>query len=225
MKSLFFRAVAGLIFLVIVIGLLIFFPARTLNFPAGWIYFLVFSVSITIISFYFLKNNPALVDSRTRVGPSAETEMSQKIIQSFSSFFFVALLALPGFDHRFGWSHVPFALVIFSNLMALLGFAGIFRVMLENSFLSSTIEVAEGQKVISTGPYAIVRHPMYSAAFVLLGFTPLALGSYWDLIFAVGIVTAIIFRLLDEEKYLSKNLPGYSEYMLKTKYRLLPGIW
>jgi protein-S-isoprenylcysteine O-methyltransferase Ste14 len=225
MKSLFVRAVAGLIFLILVIALVIFIPAGTLNFPAGWIYFLVFSLSITFISFYFLKNNPALVDSRTRVGPTAETEMSQKIIQSFSSFFFIALLALPGFDHRFGWSDVPFLLVIFANLMALLGFAGIFRVMLENSFLSSTIEVAENQKVISTGPYAIVRHPMYLAAFVMLGFTPLALGSYWDLIFAAGIVTAIIFRLLDEEKYLLKNLPGYEEYCHKTKYRLIPGIW
>jgi protein-S-isoprenylcysteine O-methyltransferase Ste14 len=225
MKSLQVRAIGGLIFLVIVIGLIIFLPAGTLNFTAGWIYFLVFSISITFITFYFLKNNPALVDSRTKVGPTAETQMTQKIIQSFASLFFIALLAIPGFDHRFGWSHVPFALIIFSNLMALLGFAGIFRVMLENSFLSSTIEVAEDQKVISTGPYALVRHPMYLGAFILLAFTPLALGSYWDLLFAAAIVTVIILRLLDEEKYLLKNLPGYEEYRLKTKYRLIPGIW
>ena len=138
---------------------------------------------------------------------------------------FVATIVLPAIDHRFLWSDAPIYIVILGNILVVLGFLIIFFVFKENSFTASTIMVAEGQKVISTGPYAIVRHPMYSGGLIMLFGVPLALGSYWGLLAFVAIALVILWRLLDEEKFLKQNLPGYIEYCQKLRYRLVPFVW
>jgi len=209
----------------IVWGLFVFLPAGTIYYRQGWLYMLVFFGSTLFITIYFLKKDPKLIERRVHGGPTAEKEKSQKIIQGLASFFSVAAIVISGFDYRYQWSHVPVYLVIISNIIILLCFFFIFLVFKENSYTSSIIEVGEEQKVITTGPYAIVRHPMYTGALVIFLFTPLALGSFWGILFAVGVIAAIILRLLDEEKFLSKNLEGYDEYCSKVRYRLIPYIW
>jgi protein-S-isoprenylcysteine O-methyltransferase Ste14 len=142
-----------------------------------------------------------------------------------TSISFIALLVMPVFDHRFGWSTVPLGGVVAGDVLVAIGFYFTFLVYRENTFASATIEVAENQKVISTGPYAIVRHPMYaSGALYLLG-TPLALGSYWGLVAVGTTLPLLIWRLFDEERFLVKNLPGYGEYQEKVRHRLVPFVW
>jgi len=151
-------------------------------------------------------------------------EQQKGIIKSALLIFILAFL-LPGFDKRFGWSQLPGWLVIFSDVMILVGYSIFFLVMRENSYASRTVEIQEGQKVISSGPYAIVRHPMYVGVLLLYLFSPLALGSWVALIPMLGIVTFIIIRIIDEEKALLQGLEGYSEYTQKVRYRLIPGVW
>ncbi len=144
---------------------------------------------------------------------------------SIKNLFFIAEIVVPGLDHRFHWSDVPRALVIAGDLLVAMGFAAMFQVFRENSFASSIIEVNRSQSVISTGPYGIVRHPMYAGALLIEVFTPLALGSYWALLFSPLMVSATVWRLVNEEKFLARHLPGYNEYRLKTRYRLVPFVW
>jgi protein-S-isoprenylcysteine O-methyltransferase Ste14 len=147
------------------------------------------------------------------------------VIQSLASLFFLALFIVPGLDRRFSWSHVPAALSIVSDVLVALSLFAVFLVFRENSFTSAIIEVASEQRVVSTGPYSVVRHPMYSGAMLLLIFTPLALGSWVGLPFALPVILVIVARLLSEEKFLAGNLPGYADYRRKVRWRLLPGIW
>jgi protein-S-isoprenylcysteine O-methyltransferase Ste14 len=135
------------------------------------------------------------------------------------------LLVVPGLDHRFSWSDVPPAAAIAGDLLMLLGWIGIFFVFRENSFTSSTIELAADQRVISTGPYAIVRHPMYATALVMLLGIPISLGSWWGVLVVIAILPALIWRLLDEERFLADHLSGYVAYQGRVRYRLVPGIW
>jgi protein-S-isoprenylcysteine O-methyltransferase Ste14 len=158
-------------------------------------------------------------------GPTAEKETTQKIIMLFASIGFIALLVVPALDYRFGWSAVPVLLVIAGDLLVAIGFYFILLVYKENTFTSAIIEIAENQKVISTGPYALVRHPMYASALLYLTGTPLALGSYWGLVALVFMISFLIWRLFDEERFLAKNLPGYMEYQQKVQRRLVPYVW
>ena len=160
-----------------------------------------------------------------RGGPTAEVRPSQKIIMLFLSVGFIALIVLPAVDHRFGWSQLPPIVAIVGNLLVVTGFYLIALVYRENTFTAATIQIAENQKVVSTGPYAIVRHPMYASALIYLFGTPLALGSYWGLIVFLAIIPFLIWRILDEEKVLAQELPGYTEYQRRVRYRLLPSIW
>ncbi len=144
---------------------------------------------------------------------------------SLASIGFLGSLVVPALDHRFLWSNVPLYAVIAGDLLTALWFCIMFLVLRENSFASGTIEVSEGQKVISTGPYAFVRHPMYAGGLLLFIGTPLALGSYWGLLAFPSVLPALIWRLLDEEKFLAENLPGYVEYCAKVRWRLLPGLF
>jgi len=143
----------------------------------------------------------------------------------FASVGFVGLLVVPALDHRFGWSAMPLSVVIFGDILVAIGFYFIFLVYKENTYTSATIEVADNQKVISTGPYALVRHPMYASASLYVIGTPLALASYWGFLAVVFMLTFLIWRLFDEEKFLAKNLPGYAEYQKKVHHRLLPYVW
>ncbi|MGC1463197.1 MAG: isoprenylcysteine carboxylmethyltransferase family protein, partial [Terracidiphilus sp.] len=164
-------------------------------------------------------------ESRVKAGPGAEKEKTQKWIQFLASLAFIGTLVLPSLDRRFLWSHVPPLLVIAGDGLVALGFFAVFIVYKENTFTSATIEVAPNQRVISTGPYAWVRHPMYAGALVMLFGTPVALGSWWGMLMSIPMTLVIVLRLLDEEKFLQRSLPGYTEYCGKVKFHLAPHIW
>jgi len=172
-----------------------------------------------------MENDPALLERRLSAGPTAEKERVQKVVMSLAMVGFIALIAVPALDHRFNWSTVPVNLALIGDLMVVLGFYLVFLVYKENSFSSATIEVAADQKVISTGPYAVVRHPMYAGSLPMLIGIPLALGSYWGLLALAAMLPALIWRLLDEEQFLARNLPGYKEYCAKVRSRMIPGIF
>ncbi len=215
----------GLARLQFILMLLIFLPAGTLRFWQGWLFSMVFLASVVFLTFYFVKRDPHLIENRMKGGPAAEQQTSQKIIQAFTGTFAAVLVIVPGLDHRYHWSSVPPSMVILANVLVLLGFAIIYRVFSENSFAASIIKVEAEQRVISTGPYRLVRHPMYAGGALLLLATPLALGSWYGLPVAVAITAAIVVRLLDEERYLSANLPGYDSYCHTVRYRLVPMVW
>jgi protein-S-isoprenylcysteine O-methyltransferase Ste14 len=158
-------------------------------------------------------------------GPMAETQPVQKFIMLCTSIGFVALLVVPALDHRFGRSAVPYGGVVAGDVLVAIGFYLIFLVYRENTFTSATIEVAENQKVISTGPYALVRHPMYASASLYLLGTPLALGSYWGLVPIAAMMPFLMWRLFAEERFLARNLAGYTEYQKRVRHRLVPFVW
>jgi protein-S-isoprenylcysteine O-methyltransferase Ste14 len=216
------KALFGTAKVVILLGILLFVPAWSLHFWQAWIFWLVLSASGLLITFYFLKWDPSFIERRL---PAAEREGSQKVIQAFATAFFIAEIVVSGLDHRFHWSHVPPVLVILSDLLVAMGFVAMFQVFKENRFASSIIEVNRNQSVISTGPYRIIRHPMYAGALLMQVFTPLALGSYWALLSFPLMFSAAAWRLVNEEKFLTKHLPGYDEYRRKTCYRLIPFVW
>ncbi len=216
---------AGLAILFLVMAFLLFGAAGTLRYWQGWAFLACYFAASIAITFYLVWKDPALLARRMRGGPFAEEEPAQRVIMSLASLGFIALIVLPGLDHRLGWSHVPPAAVVAGNLLVLLGWLGIFVVFRENSFSSARIELAADQRVISTGPYAWVRHPMYAMALLMLLGMPIALGSWWGVLIVVAIVPALVWRLIDEERFLARNLPGYSEYRDRVRYRLLPGIW
>lgn len=160
-----------------------------------------------------------------RGGPTAEKRSSQRVIMFFTSIAFIGLLAVPALDRRFGWSTVPVYTVIVGDALVAIGFYFIFLVYRENTYTSATIEVAANQKVIDSGPYALVRHPMYASAFLYLLGTPLALDSYWGLLPFLVLIPCLIWRLFDEEKMLTRELEGYVEYKERVRYRLVPAVW
>jgi len=200
-------------------------PAWSLSFWQGWVYCLIFAGSQLGITLYFLRRDPALIERRMRGGARAEKEPTQKTILVWMTILAIVMLLFPGFDHRFGWSHMPTSAVILADAAVAVGFAIVFLTFKANSYASAIIEVKPDQTVASHGPYAIVRHPMYAGATLILLATPIALGSAWAIMPALGIVGGVIWRLLDEERFLSRNLPGYSEYREKSRYRLVPFIW
>jgi protein-S-isoprenylcysteine O-methyltransferase Ste14 len=222
------KAMVGLGELVVVIGLMLFVPAGTVKFVEGWIFLTVFSGSALAITLYLMKNDPALLERRTQAGPVAEKERSQKIIQALASLVFLSTLVVPALDHRFRWfrwARVPLPVVVAGDVLVVLGFFVIFLVFRTNTYTSSVIEVTAEQRVIETGPYAVVRHPMYSGALVMFLGVPLALGSLVGLITFVPFAAVIVWRLLDEERFLSNRLAGYAAYCKKTRYRVVPRVW
>ncbi len=225
MSSLHRRAFGGLVILVLVTGALLFAAAGTFDYWQAWAFLAIYFTLSLAITLYLMKKDPALLARRMSGGPFAEKEPSQRIIMSFASVGFIGLLVLPGLDHRFGWSQMPAYVAIAGDILVVLGWVGIFFVFRENSFSSATIELAADQRVISTGPYALVRHPMYAAALVMLLGMPIALGSWWGVLTMAAVVPAVVWRLLDEERFLARNLPGYTEYQRKVGYRLLPLVW
>ena len=224
MSSLNKKAFGGLLMLFLVMAFLLFAVAGTLAYWQGWAFLAVYFASSLALTLYLMKMDPALL-ARRMSGPFAEKEPVQKIIMGVASLGFVGLLVVPAIDHRFGWSHLPLYVTLAGDALVALGWFGIFFVFRENSFSSATIELAADQRVISTGPYALVRHPMYAAALLMLFGMPLALGSWWGVLIVVAIVPALIWRLLDEEKFLARNLSGYVEYQGRVHYRLLPLLW
>jgi len=204
---------------------LLFVPAGTVDYWQAWIFMAVFATSSTAITVYLAVTDPKLLERRMRAGPAAETEATQKIVISVIMAGFVGLLVLAGLDRRFGWSRVPDSLTIAGNGLIAFGFFLMLFVMRANPYSASTIQIADDQKVISTGPYAIVRHPMYAAAVPLLLGIPLALASWWAFVPFAMMTPAFAFRIRDEERFLSRNLPGYVDYMRRVRHRIVPGVW
>ena len=225
MSTLYVRGIRSTFLGAIVMAALIFLPAGTLNYWQGWVFFAFFFVGSSAIGLYLAIYNPVLLERRMRVGPTAEKETSQKIIILFAFLGFITLLVFSALDHRFGWSAVPPYVSVAGDAFVALGFILTFIVILQNNYAASNIQVVEGQKVVSTGLYAYVRHPMYAGVLPMLVGMPPALGSWWGLCGLFLIVPVLIWRLLDEEKFLHKNLPGYTEYTKKVRSRLIPFIW
>jgi len=198
----------------------IFIPAQTLDYWSGWSYFAIFLIMTVIITFYFITVDPGLIERRTK----PETEKIQKVVQSLNGLFFVLMLVIPGFDHHHHWSDVPKWLQVAGNFSVLLGFTIVFIVFKQNSYLANNIAAYNNQIVITTGFYAWVRHPMYSGAYLIILFTPLALGSFYGLLPALVISILIIIRTLNEEKILARDLKGYQSYLEKIRYRFIPYI-
>lgn len=207
---------------ILALGLMFFGLAGTLCYWQAWIYMAVSFIPMFFVMLFLLRKNPELLERRIRM---KEKERGQKKIVKFASVIFVIGFLLPGFDHRFGWSSVPFALVVVADVMYLLGYGLFVLVLRENPFAARTVEVEQNQKVITTGPYAVVRHPLYVAVLLIYSFSPLALGSYWALIPSGLTVLILVARILNEEKVLLRDLDGYREYTQKTRYRLIPGVW
>ncbi len=197
-------------------------PAGTLNYWQVYLYFTILVVPMIFVLFYFLKRDPKFLERRTK---GTEKEKEQKLIQLINLPVFIAAFIIPGLDRRFGWSDVPVVVVIITDIVILLGYLIIFRVFRENSYASRIIEIDREQKVISTGLYGIVRHPMYLGVLIMYLPTPLALGSYWGLLPMALLPVTLVLRILNEEKVLSEKLEGYKHYCRKTKYRLIPYIW
>ncbi len=219
------RAWVGTASFLILLAVVIFASAWSLAFWQGWIYWLIFAIAVTSITADLAIHDPALLGRRLDAGPSAEREPAQKIIQSIAGPIAVAFIIVPGINHRLGWSSFPPYLVAIGDILVGFGFILVFLVFRHNSFTSATITVAGDQPVISTGPYAVVRHPMYAGALLIFLGTPIALGSAWGLALLPPITGVIVQRLLAEETYLVRNLPGYDAYRHTVRWRLIPHLW
>lgn len=204
------------------LGLLLFLPAGTVNYWHAWILMGILFVPCIFILVYLLRRDPELLERRMRF---KEKEAKEKTIIKISQILFLIGILIPGLDYRFGWSQIPVWLVITADVIIFLGYMLVFLVFRENTYTSRIIEVEKEQKVISTGPYSIVRHPMYAGVVPMYIFFPIALGSYYALFLFVPAIAVIVFRIFDEEKVLLKGLKGYKQYCKKVRYRLIPGIW
>ncbi len=205
-----------------VICLVLFVPAGTLDYWQAWVYIAIVFIPASFVILYFLDKDPEFLERRMKM---KEKEAKQQLVVKLAGVLFVIGFLIPGLDHRFGWSNVPFGLMVAADACVLLGYLICFLVFRENSYAGRTIEVVKGQKVISTGPYAIIRHPMYFGVLLMYLATPIALGSYWALPPFLLIVPVFIVRIMNEEEVLRRGLAGYKEYCQKTRYRLLPFIW
>jgi len=221
-KKLFFALALRLVAAVVVIGLVLFLPAGSLEYWEGWIYCSVIFIPMLFVFFYFLKNDPEFLERRMKM---KEKERKQGLIIWLSSLVFFVGFLLPGFDYRFGWSEVPVPVVLAANAIVFLGYALVFLVFRENHYASRVVQVEKGQKVVSTGPYSVVRHPMYVGTLAMFLATPIALGSYYAFLVFMLLPPFIYFRILNEEEVLRKELPGYAEYCGKVRYRLVPFVW
>jgi protein-S-isoprenylcysteine O-methyltransferase Ste14 len=207
------------------VGAVLFVAAWTIYYWQAWAFLLAFFGSSFAITAYLAKHDPGLLERRLVAGPGAEKDKTQKLIQLLAMVAFIAIFVFPAIDHRYGWSPVLASVAVAGDLLIAIGFLAVFLVFKENSYASSIVEVDAEQKVVTTGPYALVRHPMYSGALVMLIGVPLALGSWWGLLLVIPITAVLIWRLLEEEKFLTTNLPGYSDYQHRVRYRLLRFVW
>ena len=206
----------------LMVGLLIFLPAGTLNFTYGWLLVGLLFGPMLIAGFVMLFKSPEFLKKRL---DAKEKQAAQKGVVAFSGLMFVAGFVVAGLDFRFGWSTVPTWVVVAASVLFLVAYGLYAEVMRENAYLSRTIKVEQGQKVVDTGMYGIVRHPMYAVTILLFLMIPLVLGSWYALIVFAFYPAIIIVRLKDEEELLTKELPGYAEYKQKVKYRLIPFVW
>jgi protein-S-isoprenylcysteine O-methyltransferase Ste14 len=216
--------VFGLVELV-AFGLMLFLPAGTLNYWQAWVFLVAVALAAWIPSVYLLRTNPVVLERRMRGGPAAETRMVQKVVIGGLYLSLAAMVVVSVLDHRFGWSPVPPAICLVGDVLVAVGLGVVAVVVIQNSYAAATVRVEAGQKVVSTGLYGLVRHPMYTGNVIMMVGIPLALGSYWGLLFVVPCVMVLASRIRDEEKLLQKELDGYGEYTQKVCYRMVPGMW
>jgi protein-S-isoprenylcysteine O-methyltransferase Ste14 len=219
------QTLASGLFGLVFFGALLFWPAGTLNYWQAWVFIAVFMVATMVPSIYLAVTNPEALRRRMKAGPGAETRTVQKIVISGTILAVVAVLVVSALDHRFSWSNVPTPVVIVGNILVAVGLGVAQLVVIQNSYAAATITVEADQKVVSTGLYGLVRHPMYFGTLIMMIGTPLALDSYWGLLATVFALPLLTARIEDEEKMLRQELDGYDEYTQKVHYRLVPGVW
>jgi protein-S-isoprenylcysteine O-methyltransferase Ste14 len=225
MRKLIIPALRTFLIGALALGILLFLPAGTLAYWQAWVFIVLFVSSVNAIGLYLALRDPALLERRKQIGPAAEQSTAQRIIISLALLGNLALLVFCALDHRFGWSAVPAAVVWVGDGLVLAGLAIDLRVFRENTYGASHVGAEEGQKVISSGPYALIRHPMYLGVLVMILGVPLALGSWWGLGVLALLAPGLVWRILDEERVLKKDLPGYVAYTQKVRYRLVPYVW
>jgi protein-S-isoprenylcysteine O-methyltransferase Ste14 len=220
------KAWLSLAVLTVVMALLVFVPAGDVRgYPEASFYLCIYFAASAWTTCELIDRDPALLERRIRGGPTAEPRPRQRTIVLITSLAFIALLVVPALDHRFAWSSVPTFLVVAGDVLVAIGCYGILRVYRVNSYTSATVDVASGQTLVSTGPYATVRHPMYACGLLYVVGTPLALRSWWGLAPVAVMLPALIWRLIDEERLLARELAGYTDYQLRVRYRLIPRLW
>ena len=224
MKSIPKLLVLGLVELV-VFGSMLFLPAGTFDYWQGWIFLVVFALSGWIPGIYLQRTNPVALQRRMRGGPTAETRTVQKVVMGGLWLSLAAMVMVSALDHRFGWSPVPAAICLVGDVLVAVGLGVVALVIVQNSYAAATVRVEAGQKLASTGLYGLVRHPMYAGNVIMMVGVPLALGSYWGLVFVVPGLIVLVSRIRDEEKLLQEELDGYREYTRKVRYRLMPCMW
>ncbi|WP_205874206.1 methyltransferase family protein [Mycobacterium camsae] len=219
------KIVASLLYGVVLYSVLVFVPAGTLHYWQGWT-FVAIAMGITTISTVWLGvTNPAALRRRMRAGPRAEGRTVQKVLVTALFVTAMGAMAFSAFDHRMGWSSVPAWVSVAGEVMVAVGLGSALLVVVQNSYAAATITVEQGQTVTTDGLYGLVRHPMYSGSLLMMVGIPLALGSYWGLLFVAAGVVVLVLRILDEEKLLTTELAGYREYTQRVRYRLVPYLW
>lgn len=216
------HAVYSLLKAAVATAFLLFLPAATLDYWQGWVFMFLFFIPMALIAFYLFRRSPELLERRL---DTKEKKPGQGILAKLFYFTVGSYFIISGFDKRYGWSDVPFLITIFAQVFFLAGYLLLFFSLRENKYLAHTVVVAKDQKVVSSGPYAIVRHPFYLAELIMFIFAPVALGSFWAVIPNIFLITILSIRIVTEEQVLLSELKGYREYVQKTRYRLIPGIW
>jgi protein-S-isoprenylcysteine O-methyltransferase Ste14 len=219
------QSLASVVFGLVFFGLALFWPAGTFHYWQAWVFIFVFMFATMGPSLYLAVKMPDALQRRMKAGPFAETRPLQKVIMVGTIVSVAAVLVVSAFDHRFGWSTVPTAVAVIGNILVFSGLTVTQFVIIQNNYAAATVTVEAGQEVVSTGLYGLVRHPMYAGTLVMMFGTPLALGSYWGLVFIPPALLILAVRIADEEKMLCAELDGYEAYTEKVHYRLVPGAW
>jgi protein-S-isoprenylcysteine O-methyltransferase Ste14 len=216
--------VSGLIGMLL-LGLIVFWPAGTFDYWQAWVFLAVFSAATVVPSVYLGRFDRAALERRMHAGPTAEGRPIQRVIIAVAFLGLFGMVAVSALDHRFGWSTVPATVSVLGDLLVAAGLTIAMLVIVQNGYAAATVTVEEDQKLASTGLYKLVRHPMYVGNVVMMLGMPLALGSYWGLVFLVSGVLVLVLRILDEERLLTVELGGYREYTQRVRYRLVPLVW
>jgi protein-S-isoprenylcysteine O-methyltransferase Ste14 len=211
--------------LTMAMGFVLFVSAGTVQFWQAWDFVALFFCCSSLLTIYLMRHDRELLRHRVSIGPLAEGQPMQRLIMSVGSLEFFLVLVVSALDHRLAWSAKSTAAALSGNILMMVGFYVVFLVYRQNHFSSATVEIVEGQRVVSRGMYALVRHPMYLGTLLMLFGTPLLLGSYWGLLALPPMVASLIWRIRGEEELLAEGLPGYPAYLREVRFRLVPGIY
>jgi protein-S-isoprenylcysteine O-methyltransferase Ste14 len=209
----------------VMFGSALFLPAWTFAYWQAWLLLAVFVLMVRIPGIYLMRTNPVTLQRRKHGGPRAETRLVQKVVIGGLWLSLGAMFVVSALDHRFGWSSVPTVICLVGDVVVAVGLGVMILVIIQNSYAAATVRVESGQKIVCTGLYSLVRHPMYTGNVIMMLGIPLALGSYWGLVFVIPGVTALVLRIRDEEQLLREELDGYRDYQRMVRYRLLPRVW